>query len=497
MSSFRLLTLVCSVLLVFGSALAEHNECCQIENGYQIIWSGSNPIMTYQELASYCGPILWFSPDEPNLERATGKDIRIPMAFPFEEQTDSPLVYYMVRTLLTRGSSEVSPIYQDDPARIKTQIDLRKLVGIDLDYFFYYPTEEGLGAHKHDVEATFVKIFVHHCKNCTEDSYALYIERTIAKAHGLQWYDNTLVTDEYTEFPITILVEEGKHASCTDKNHDGVYTPTFDVNQRINDAWGVRDIMRSGGLYSGGFQAWMAKVRRLDGRVFPPLPDDSPLIETFSVDGVYAPDNAIYQVRPFPRPGDVDQEKEPKLIHFVDDKGDEDWPKILEANGLRSVTRWMDEEHFINSLSFSYRYDGLNHGSRDHTGGLSIMFPLLVVKNVSDPIAGGWFINRIYLKDKGLRDIAWNLVYTPSASRWVDGYFAIGREWDEDDAGVVHADWMTETGVKFRLNMSHTPLSFLSVLGTDFWGVRVGVKNKGLFNWESIGYAIEIGAGVW
>ncbi len=482
---------------VVSPALAAHNDCCQIDLGYQIIWSGTDPIMTYEELASYCGPILWFSPDEPNLERASGKDIRIPASFPFEEPVDAPMVYYRVRTLLTRPDLDDPAIYRDHSNRIDTKIDLRVLVGVDLDYFFYYPTEEGLGSHKHDVEATYFKVYVHHCEECTEDRYALYIERTIAKAHGLQWYDNTLVTDEYTEFPMTILVEEGKHASCTDKNHDGVYTPTFDVNRRINDAWGLRDIMRSGGLYSGGFQAWMAKIRTLKHRVFPPLPDDSPLREFFEVDGVYAPDNAIYEVRPFPRPEDVDQEKEPKLIHFIDDKGDEDWPEVVEANSVRAVTRWMDEERFINSLSISYRYDGLNHGSRDHTGGISVMFPLLIVKNVSDPIGGGWLVNRLYFKDKKLRDIAWNLVYTPSASRWVDGYFAFGWEWDEDDFGDVHTDMMTETGIKFRLNMSHTPFKFLSKLGTDFWGVRIGVKNKGIFNWSEMGYALEFGAGVW
>ncbi len=497
MLTFRVLISLIVLTILAGPSLAEHSQCCQIDEGLEIIWSGSNPIMTYEELASYCGPILWFSPDEPNLNRLHGKDIVLPIAFPFEEQADTPIVYYMVRTLLTRNSNEEPAIFRDHSNRVDTQIDLRTLVGIDLDYFFYYPTEEGMGAHKHDVESVFLKLYVHHCEDCDDDSYAIFVERTIAKAHGLDWYDNTLVTDQYTEFPMTILVEEGKHASCTDKNHDGIYTPTFDVNRRINDAWGLRDIMRSGGLYSGGFQAWMAKVRTTHDRVFPPLPYDSPLRQYFTEDGVYAPDNAIYQVRPFPRPGDVDQEKEPKLIHFIDDKGDEDWPEVLEANSVRAVTRWMDEEKFINSLSIALRYDGLNYGSRDHTSGISFMFPLLVIKNVSDPVAGGWFVNRIYLKDKGLRDISWNLVYTPSASRWVDGYFAVGWEWDEDDFGDVHTDTMTETGVKFRLNMSHTPLKFLGKLGTDFWGVRVGVKNKGLFNWDSIGYAIEIGAGVW
>jgi len=487
--------LVLTVLLLPVSAAA--NSCCQIEEGYQMIWSGSDSLMTYHELASYCGPILWFSPDEPNLERAEGKDIRVPMNFPFEPDLEAPLAYYRVRTLLVRGKKTGEVIVQDDPGRIETQMNLASLVGVDLDYFFYYPSEEGMGAHRHDVEATYFKIYVHHCKGCETPHYALYIERTIAKAHGLQWYDNTLVTDKYTEFPMTILVEEGKHASCTDKNHDGIYTPTFDVNRRINDAWGVRDIMRGGGLYSGGFQAWMAKNRRAEHRIFPPLPGDSPLRAPFAVNGVYAPDNAIYELRPFPRPGDVDTEAEPTLLHFVDDKGDEDWPEVLEANDLRAVTRWMDEERFINSLSIAYRYDGLNHGSRDHTGGFAFAFPLLIIKNVSDPVAGGWFVNRIYMKDKHLRDFAWNILYTSSASRWVDGYFAFGWEWDEDDFGTTHTDMMTETGVKFRLNMSHTPLKFLSVLGTDFWGVRVGVKNKGIFNWESIGYAIEVGAGVW
>jgi len=411
---------------------AAAQDCCQIEAGFQMIWSGADSTLTYHELAAYCAPILWFSPDEPNLEGTAGKDIRIPTNFPFEPDLDRPLVYYRVRTLLTRAGDR-PVILREDPRRVDTELDLSRLVGIDLDYFFYYPTEEGLGAHKHDVEATYFKLYVHHCVGCDVPHYALYIERSIAKAHGLQWYDNTLVTDAYTEFPMTILVEEGKHASCTDKNHDGVY----------------------------------------------------------------APDNAIFALRPFPRPGDVDTVAEPTLIHFVDDKGDENWPEVLHANDVRAVTRWLDEERFINSLSIAWRHDGQNFGDRSEVGGLSFLFPLLILKNVSDPIAGGWFVNRIYLKDKKLRDISWNVLYTSSASRWVDGYFAVGWEWDEDEDGNVHTDMMTETGVKFRLNMSHTPLKFLSKLGTDFWGVRVGVKNKGIFNWDSIGYCLEVGAGVW
>ena len=41
---------------------------------------------------------------------------------------------------------------------------------------------------------------------------------------------------------VTLLVEEGKHAVAPDRNADGVYTPGYDVNKRIKDAWGVRDV---------------------------------------------------------------------------------------------------------------------------------------------------------------------------------------------------------------------------------------------------------------
>ena len=273
-----------------------------------------------------------------------------------------------------------------------------------------------------------------------------------------------------------------------------MYTPTYDVNIRTNDAWGVRDIMRSGGLYTGGYQAWMSKHRSPEYRVFPPLSENFEIHKQYMVDGVMAPDNAQYELRPFPRSDGV-EEFDPHLVHFIADKGDEDWPEIVPDTDIYGLTRWMDEEGVINSYSISFRFDGLNHGDRKETAGISMVFPLLVVKNVADPVSGGWFVNRIYFKDKKLRDFAWNLLYTPSASRWVDGYAAWGWEWDKDEDGTTHTDQMTEAGIKMRFNMNATPLKFLTVLGTDFWGVRLGMKNKGFLNWESIGYALEVGAG--
>ena len=123
------------------------------------------------------------------------------------------------------------------------------------------------------------------------------------------------------------------------------------------------------------------------------------------------------------------------------------------------------------------------------------------MKNVEAPIVGGWLVNRIYLQDKKLRDFGWGILYTSSASRFMDGYFAVGVEVDKfyPDGGTEldsRTDFVFETGVKFRGNVKYSPLKFLSFL-TDFWGLRVGIKNKGFWTIDELDYVLEIGAGVW
>jgi hypothetical protein len=178
---------------------------------------------------------------------------------------------------------------------------------------FYYSEKSGLGRHDHDVESAEFKTAVWRRGNCPDCRYALLVIRVIGKALGILWYDNTLEIDPSAKFPMTILVEEGKHASCTDKNGDGYFTPAYDVNRNPNDAWGVRDVMDSGLLFSGRFQSWYAKVRSDEHRVFPALPGDSPLGKLFTKEGRYAPDNAQYSLRPFPSA----EKAQPDLIHFI------------------------------------------------------------------------------------------------------------------------------------------------------------------------------------
>ena len=104
---------------------------------------------------------------------------------------------------------------------------------------------------------------------------------------------------------------------------------------------------------------------------------------------------------------------------------------------------------------------------------------------------GFWRFNR-----RSALDFGYGILYTTSASRWLDGYFSVGYERDRDDRGRNNYFWTAESGFKFRANIKHSPLSFLSKL-TDFWGLRVGLQAAGLLPVERWRYVIEIGAGTW
>ena len=470
-----------------ASRLAKVSDpCCELADVPGVVWYGLDSTMTVERVAAYCAPILWFSPDEPLLDDQTGKGIRIPEAFPFENAPDAPVVYYRLRTVYARPDA-AGPAYIPDPnARGKSIIDLQNAAAINLDFFFYYPSEEGFGGHQHDVESVEMKIAfgTRDCENCR---FGFAVMRVNAKAHGILWYDNTLNIDVYSVFPMTILVEEGKHASCTDKNGDGFYTPGYDTNERINDAWGVRDVIRSGMLASGGFQSWMAKVRWPDTRIFPPLPEDSPLRRMHIGDGEYVSENAVYELRPFPRPELA--EDDPKLFPFIEDKGDPNWPEVEEDVIFKKYADWLYDGSARKSLSVAFRYDG--------NAGISLVFPFFVIRNLEVSITGGWLVQRLIFSDRKLRDITWQAMYTTSASRWVDGYFAAGARWDQDDTGSTTTFFASESGLKFRANIKHSAFKFLTKLGTDFWGLRVGLQYVGAGAWsfDDIGYVVEFGAG--
>ena len=474
-------------------------ECCRHElRGEEggLVWTGSDETMTLERLAAYAAPVLWFSPDEPLLKpgagrpRLKGKDIVLPEPFPFEEDPGQPVVYFRVRRLLQREDEPGAGAYVPDRGdRGQSVVDLRKVAGIDLDFFFYYTMDVGGGAHEHDVEFIETRLAVARTPHCPECPLAIGLMKVTGKAHGIRWYDNILDVDAGAQLPIHILVEEGKHASCTDRNADGYYTPGYDVTQHQNDAWGVRDTLGTGTFFTGDYKSWMTKVRQDDTRVLPPLPDDSPLRAELSVDGEYAPENAVYILRPYP----TAERAAPGLKPYIADKGDPGWPEIETDTGVKRFERWVTDESWARSWALAVR------GANDDLG-FSLSFPLLIFKNVQDPLGGGWFVHRIYFQGSELEDFGWMVNYSPSASRWVDGYFALGYEWDHevsDGVGHTSSHFVTESGLKFRLNIHHSPLSFLAKLGTGFWGFRAGIQFRGVWSFDSLGYVVEFGAGSW
>ena len=137
----------------------------------------------------------------------------------------------------------------------------------------------------------------------------------------------------------------------------------------------------------------MTKIREDDTRVFPPLPPDSPLRFEWSVDGEYASDHSIYTLRPWPRAEEADSH----LVHYIADKGDPDWPEVVPDTDLQNFERWLGDESWAQSWALAVR------GANDDFG-VSLAFPLLIFKNVQDPLAGGWFVNRIYFQGSELED---------------------------------------------------------------------------------------------
>jgi hypothetical protein len=488
------------LVLSFTSALAAQvsarppGAACSPESMPAAVWWGTDRYMTAHRLVSYAAPVIWFSWDEPSLGGAEGAAIRHPEPFLFDAPAEGPVLYYQITDIRVREEEEESAAFQRDEENVDdSRIDLRAVVGLDVSFYAYYQTEEGVGAHPHDIEPAAFRMIAlrgsdlaEYVGDCPDDLYFLVITRSTGKAHGLVWFWNVLESDEGTRFPMHLFVEEGKHAFGTDKNGDGIFTPAYDVNVRVNDAWGIRDNMRSGTLFTGAYQPWMTKPRQPEHRVLPPLPDDSPLIDDLAarVDGV---ELATYEIRPFPA---VEQAgSDAALRRLMENQAEPGWPAMGRVRDAEQLGQFMSDGAVLKSLSVSVYSDG--------DLGISFVFPLLVVAHVNDPMTGGYLLHRVYFKNHGLKDFGWMITYMPSASRWMDGYLGAGYEsltlTDVDGSTSRDHGFVLEAGLKFRANIAYSPLRFLPF--TDFWGVRVGVKNWGFWDIERLSYVLQIGAG--
>lgn len=478
-----------------AAPVSEQRGCEAVSQLPGLVWRGTSSTLTFQQLAAYAAPIYWLSPDEPTLRRTRGGDIRVPAPFPFEQKVESPVVYYQVTSVVSRPDGAGPAMRTAGSDKAQFVVNLESVAAIRIKYTAYFPEEAGVGQHPHDVEPAEFRFLVGRANgsllrregiHCDASDFVIVVTRVIGEAHGNAWYYNVLEVDRETALPIHLLVEEGKHAMATDKNGDGYYTPGYDVSVRVNDAWGVRDTVRGGTLFSGAFQAWMAKVRQPQHRVLPPLPRDSQLYARMAEHGIDASQLAVYQLRPYPASSLATDKT---LREKIAEKETRDWPVATTGTTINPVLEALAEGRDLKPFSFAYRNDG--------THGIALSFPLLVIKNVPEPLTGGYLVNRIFLRAGDARSWGWNLMYTPSASRWFDQYLAAGLDVIRvtDAEGVVDRKpvFTAETGFKFRFR---APISAMNVL-TPFWGVRMGVKSMGALDIEGLTFIFEIGGGVW
>jgi hypothetical protein len=460
-----------------------------------LVWKTAQTTVSIERLASICAPVLWFSPDEPLLVRNGGPNA-IPTVLPEDTPTNSAIVYYQCTELVTRSRI-------DKPVGPGTAVVLKELKRVVIDYYFSYEKDYGLGGHRRDVE----RIRVHLKRKRAEQENLSLIEVTRIEgyAHGLFWLRNNVVTwaldnEDVLVLPITILVEEGKHASCPDRNADGYYTPGYDVNVLVNDAWGIRDPMRSGRVGSH-YKAWMTKARDPRDRVLPPKLVDYPMSkpDTLNYAAGVASDSTSNRYMLRYSPGQEWKKKLSKgdygfLLELLDKNDVGEPPKT--GGPLHAVYGGLAGPDLWENFNLSWRYDEQSMLTATVPNVLwavpaAIRNRERFMSYINEtPIVGGFLGFKFDLgtstrADK--RGIGYALFYTPSTSRWIDWYGSVGIE--QIGRG---SPWQgaVEAGYKFRITVPKFPALF------KFLGVRAGLRSRA--DWGELDrgrFVFEIGGG--
>lgn len=445
------------------------------------VWCGYDQELPFSLLAgTRAAPVLWFSPDEPlirheNRKRKVPQPIRCGSQDPLSVPPggEPAVVYYQVSQVLLGGPPSGHAAARDSLRAQKLPLAaVRKLT---LKYFFYYEEDLGFGAHVHDLEGVEMQVEVEAHKSIA-GLRRIRLLSVKGNAHGSDWQANILHLPDDTILPLTILVEEGKHASCPDRNGDGLYTPGYDVNIRTHDAWGVRDIFGSrfaGSLYhTEQFKPRLCKPREfgpraaagpgLDAgdadsadcpyRVGPalaeaPPPADTPMAaqwKTYEQRGLKPPTAKGYELRSAHALPPCPPVESPDLVRG---------PTFLDIGKRMREVRFGELEPVLHANKLSFRYGrplilqplrslalGVSEGGRA-AASLSVYSPQEL------QIVGGWPFVRGGLTLEAPHETTFELGYTPSISRLTDWYVTAGFRRasvaEENGAGTAW-DWRTE-----------------------------------------------------
>jgi hypothetical protein len=420
------------------------------------------PGPTLDELAHLLAPALWFSPDEPLLARTHALPAPLPC-----DAADQATVYYQPIRVMLQSADLGFPLRADE----RLMANVTSLV---IRFFFYYPRDIGFEGHRHDLEAADFGIEIDHL---AADCYQIRLDKVVGLAHGVDWYNNRLQIAADTKLPLTLLVEEGKHASAPDRNADGIYTPGYDVNERINDAWGVRDVLGSSYLGGAGqFSATMSKHREPGSAMLPPAQAEACLVPAPWVEHAWGEVLGRYQLRPaWAVAGCHGYPDEGRLREMFENNGFGQSPRTTDGVGITELmTPWRASTLWP---SVSLRWD--------RRLGLAFAFRGLDLRDL-------YLVPKL---DLGFdRELAIELLVTPTASQTVSRYLSMGpaRERLDDQLRWTYA---LETGFKIRFRLEGWQRAL--AIGHRFGGFRFGVRASGFPEFDSIRFIAEIGAGTW
>jgi hypothetical protein len=436
------------------------------------LWRGRSAAFTAAQLAAMAAPVVWLSPDEPLVRLAGGT---VPEAHPCDAPANGPVVYFQVTRLTLRGQERVSTPVDADHRFFD------RVSSFVVRFYFYYREDLGVGRHRHDLEVTEMHLSLDRAGG-DDDCDAVRLTRVVGFAHGTDWYSNELRVTADTKLPITILVEEGKHASSPDRNADGLFTPGYDVNRRVHDAWGVRDVMGSGYVFTSSFQSFMQKPRTAPGRVLPP-------------DG----GNAC-AVPPDYRSLPADTTGLPRYT-------------LRPASGLRACPAMEPEGQRLAGMMDDHRFGAAfetDQNGSDFADDLSepLTGPHGVVPDVAlryDGDLGAAFTMRgldlteLYVVPR----VTWigdgvsgEALLTRSAAQFMSPYASVGVARARPIQGAAfQTGFVGEVGAKFRVRV--TGKRRWLTLGYQFAGARLGVRWSGFDPMRRFRMVVEVGPGVW
>ena len=469
-----------------------------------VIWNDRGTLPTLQQLALATAPVLWFSPDEFLLAEKRVAPAAL-------DQRPAREVYYRTARIRTSGNEyrEWRACTSEPTCRIAANIS-----ELTIRFMFYYPEDRGFGHHIHDLEVTDVKLAI----TAAGSGAVVRLVYVASAAHGVGWYTNELAIDKTdgVMLPLHLFVEQGKHASAPDRDADGVYTPSRDVNELPHDAWGVHDRAPLSFRLGSGFDARMFKTRNPGSQVWPShnVPADRS-VDTYQL--VHALSTPFCQPRGAARrldPTKFDGVDEADLLRgFLQDKSfcdgphkpskNEGWPLWLGGTIIRPFGSVMER------LSLAYRFD-------QGRSGWALGGPVGRV-----PRLGGWLVARMnglfeghaLTTEKVVGTVLeghtvsagvaqFDLFYTRSAGGLVDWYGSMGLDIRSIKETVSGFDTivddqemaMVEGGIHVRFPL---PDTWKRTLHIPFVGARIGVRTQPTNAADQTRVVLELGLGAW